>query len=179
MQHASKYMRLRTRYFVPLICLLIASCHRNQQRLILVELERADGIHKGTEMRCRGILTGHVESIILTEFHKLPIARVVLAPDSPVLTGTDEFRVSASSLLGDMFIEVIPATTPGDPLPNAATVHAETPHVLHFDTDQIVKMLGNLNVFADLLDLPESKRAEVLDKIRRLVDDAKKESTNK
>lgn len=131
-------------------------------------------------MRYRGVLTGHVDSVTLTESRKVPVAKVVLAPDSPPLTGADEFRVSASGLLGNMFIEVIPATTPGVPLPNAATVHAQTPHVLHLDnTDQIVKMLGNLNLFADLLDLPEPKRAEVLTKIRTLLDDAKKESTNK
>jgi hypothetical protein len=172
-------MQLRIRYFAPLICLLIVSCHRNEQRLILVELERADRIHKGAEMRYSGVVTGHVESITLTASHKLPIAKVVLAPDSPALTAADEFRISASGLLGDMFIEVIPATTPGAPLPNAATVHAQTPPVLHLDhTDPGAKMLGNLNLVADLLDLPEPKRAEVLDKIRKLLDDAKKESTN-
>jgi hypothetical protein len=104
----------------------------------------------------------------------------VLAPDSPPLTAADEFRVSASGLIGDMFIEVIPATTPGVPLPNAATVHAQSPRILHLEkTDLNAKMLGNLNLVSDLLDLPEPKRAEVLDKIRKLLDDAKKESTNK
>jgi ABC-type transporter Mla subunit MlaD len=173
-------MQLRIQYFTPLICLLVVSCHRNEQRLILVELERADRIQKGAEMRYSGVVTGHVESITLTESDKLPIAKVVLAPDSPPLTAADEFRISASALLGDMFIEVIPATIPGVPLPNAAKVHAQAPRVLHLDnTGQIAKMLGNLNLVAGLLDLPEPKRAEVLDKIRKLLDDAKKEPTNK
>jgi hypothetical protein len=116
----------------------------------------------------------------LAEPHQLPVAKVVLAPDSHPLTSTDQFQVTASGLLGDMFIEVTPATSPGVPLPNAAIVRAQTPRVLHLDnTDQIAKMLGNLNLFTDLLALPESKRAEVLNKIRKILDDAKKESTNK
>jgi ABC-type transporter Mla subunit MlaD len=173
-------MRLRTQYLVLIYCFLIASCRPTPQRLILVEVERAEGIHAGTEMRYRGVLTGHVQSVTLGKPHQLAVAKVVLAPDSPPLTSTDEFRVAASGLLGDMFIEVTPATSPGVPLPDAAIVRAQTPSVLHFDnTDQIVKMLGNLNLFTDLLDLPEPKRVEVLNKIRKLVDDAKKESTNK
>jgi ABC-type transporter Mla subunit MlaD len=173
-------MHLRSRYLVPLVCLLIASCHGTQQRIILVELERADGLIKGSDLIYRGVPAGHVESITFAEPHKLPVAKVVLASDSPPLTSTDQFQVSSSGLLGDRFIEVTPATSPGVPLPNAALVRAQNPRVPHIDNiEQITKTLGKLNLFTDVFDLPEPKRTEVLDKIQKLIDDAKKGSTNK
>lgn len=109
-------------------------------------------------MRYSGVVTGHVETITLAEPPKLPVAKVLLTSESPPLTRADEFQVSASGLLGDRFIEVIPATTPGSPLPNAATVRVQTSNILHLDnTHQIAKTLGNLNLLTDLLDLPEPK----------------------
>jgi ABC-type transporter Mla subunit MlaD len=178
-------MHLRSRYLVPLVCLLIASCHGTQQRIILVELERADGLIKGSDLIYRGVPAGHVESITFAEPHKLPVAKVVLASDSPPFTSTDEFRVASSGLLGDKFIEVTPRANPGVPLPNGALVRAQNTQLPLIDSiDELLKthttqLLSQVNFLKDIIDLPEPKRTEVLVKIRKLVDDAKKESTNK
>ena len=172
-------MRTRNWNCILLICFL-SSCQRTPQKLVLVELEQADGIHKGTELRYRGVLAGHVESITSTEPQKNPLARVALASESPTLAAGDEFRLAASGMLGDVFIAVIPATSPGAPLPNGATVKARGgSSVSQLRTDQIPKMFDGLNLLAALQDLPEIKRVEVLEKMRKLLDDAKKESTNK
>ena len=171
-------MHPRTWHFI-LFTFFLASCQRTPHRVVLVELERADGVQKGTELRYRGVLAGHVESVTLTEPQKKPVARVALAADAPSLATGDEFRLSTSGLLGDPFIEVIPATSPGPPLANAATVQAQGPRESRLPTDRIMKTLDSLNFLADLQDIPEPKRVEVLDKIRKLLDEAKKESTNK
>ena len=172
-------MRLHIRYLIPLVWLICASCQRTPERSVLVELEKVDRIHKGTVMTYRDVIIGRVESVTLAESHRLPVAKVKLASSSPPLTTTDEFRVSPGGLLGDPFVEVIPAASPGAPLANGATVHAQTPPIFHLEPEQIGKMLGNLNLLTDLIDLPEPKRTEVLEKIRKLLDDAKKESTSK
>jgi ABC-type transporter Mla subunit MlaD len=169
--------RLAGRSLFPLLCLLAASCNRSPQRLLLVEFERIDEIHKGTELRYRGVPAGRVDSVSLTGPHNLPVAKVSLSPEAPAFTSADEFGVTSTSLLGDPFIDVIPAVTPGTPLPNGAQVRAQTPNLVHLDDPaQIAKTLGNLDLVKDLLDLPEPKRAEVLAKIRKLIDDAKSDA---
>ena len=125
-------MQKRVAYVVVLavialsaIAAAVVRLHVPQGPVIYGELRTAPGLREGATVSFRGIAVGRVTRVAFgSNAVRLTIA--LQRADVPIRSG-DEVAVRQSGLLGDMRVEIIPAASPGPPLPVGGVLYEADP----------------------------------------------------
>ncbi len=113
-------------------------------------------------------------------------ARVVITSETFQPLETDQFEIGAEGLIGGAFYVAVRRFPPGQAgekvLPRGAVVNAAVAPGLEWRGmfERVVRSVDDsLAILQEVSDLPEPERSEVLKKIRRLVEEAKREAARR
>lgn len=116
---------------------------------ISVEYVFSGAIQPGAPVKVSGVKVGRVESLELiggkpnAQGEHIQVRLVLFVQDraKPVLTEGAKFYVNTQGLLGEHYVELVPAAVPGPELPDGAVVRGEDPPRFDLLVQRVYEML--------------------------------------
>jgi ABC-type transporter Mla subunit MlaD len=167
-----------SRFFLTSVVIVggsFAVCSRSWSEYQVVFTDALQ-LKRGSQVCYAGVPVGKVEAMSLRDSGSGGPSQVVvtiaLKPGNYRVREGDRFQVLSAGLLGENYINIVPASPAGSPLSAGATIQGETPGSNVSSLKGFSNLLELMGIAVKLNNLPEAKREEVLKTLHRIVDEA-------
>jgi ABC-type transporter Mla subunit MlaD len=114
-----------------------SACKRSEDRIVFVDLPRAENPKEGTAVQFRGIDIGRVNKVTL-EHSGVRLKLLIQRADAPVELN-DRVALRAIGVFGDQVVDIIPSPTEGQAVADRGALRAAPPDSLAPTGDALVR----------------------------------------